>query len=347
MDGCASRLGGRAWVVPVSVRWQTRRIGGFGRLAVGELSPTSKGPFMPVPGGLLLGGAVAGITALSVAGVVGIVTTDAAVPSRTVERVIDGDTVQMANGDRVRLIGIDTPEAGDCGAQEATDRLAALVLGEYVQLVNPASVQDTDRYDRLLRYIDLGDTDAGQTLLGAGLAVARYDSLDGYDPHPRQDAYRSLDQATETMCERDERLAEERRIAEEKRLAEEKAAEEAAAAAAEAERLAAEKAETERLAKEQAEAERRAEEERRQQEAEAAAEAERQRQAEADAAAQRERERQQQEQSQPSQPAPPSSGFVPPPGWTTDALTPGYTGCRQGYPGGKINGIYVWKPIPC
>jgi hypothetical protein len=71
-------------------------------------------------------------------------------------------------------------------------------------------------------------------------------------------------------------------------------------------------------------------------------------QAEAEAAAQRERERQQQEQSQPSQPAaPPSSGFVPPPGWTTDALTPGYTGCRQGYPGGKINGVYVWKPIPC
>mgnify|MGYP000031214268 CR=1 FL=1 len=58
--------------------------------------------------------------------------------------------------------------------------LAALVLGEYVDLVNPASVQDTDRYDRLLRYIDLGDTDAGQTLLGAGLAVARYDVGDRF-----------------------------------------------------------------------------------------------------------------------------------------------------------------------
>jgi hypothetical protein len=37
----------------------------------------------------------------------------------------------------------------------------------------------------------------------------------------------------------------------------------------------------------------------------------------------------------------------PGPGWTTDALTPGYTGCRQGYPGGKINGVYWWKPIAC
>jgi endonuclease YncB( thermonuclease family) len=307
-----------------------------------------------------VGGAVVGVTGLSMVGVIGIVTTNAAVPARTVERVIDGDTVEMANGDRVRLIGIDTPELGDCGAEEATDQLEALVLGEYVDLVNPGSVQDTDRYDRLLRYIDLEGVDAGRTLLAEGLAVARYDGLDGYEEHPRQDTYRSLTQATETLCEREERLAEERRIAEEQLLAEQKAAEEAAAAAAEAqrlaevaeaERLAAEKAEVERLAAEQAEAERRAEDERRRQEAEAAAAAEavRQRQqAEAEAAAQRERERQQQEQSQPSQPAaPPSSGFVPPPGWTTDALTPGYTGCRQGYPGGKINGVYVWKPIPC
>jgi micrococcal nuclease len=45
--------------------------------------------------------------------------------------------------------------------------------------------------------------------------------------------------------------------------------------------------------------------------------------------------------------APPRAGFVPPAGWTTDALTPGYAGCRQGYPGGRINGVYVWKPITC
>jgi hypothetical protein len=34
-------------------------------------------------------------------------------------------------------------------------------------------------------------------------------------------------------------------------------------------------------------------------------------------------------------------------GWTNDALTPGYTGCRQGYPGGLVNGVYWWKPIDC
>jgi hypothetical protein len=42
-----------------------------------------------------------------------------------------------------------------------------------------------------------------------------------------------------------------------------------------------------------------------------------------------------------------SSADAPAGGWTNDALTPGYTGCRQGYPGGYVNGVYWWKPIAC
>ena len=48
----------------------------------------------------------------------------------------------------------------------------------------------------------------------------------------------------------------------------------------------------------------------------------------------------------PAAPKPPVNS-APGPGWTNDALTPGYTGCRQGYPGGRINGVYWWKPITC
>lgn len=44
---------------------------------------------------------------------------------------------------------------------------------------------------------------------------------------------------------------------------------------------------------------------------------------------------------------PPPAPASPGPGWTNDALTPGYTGCRQGYPGGRIDGVYWWKPISC
>jgi micrococcal nuclease len=49
----------------------------------------------------------------------------------------------------------------------------------------------------------------------------------------------------------------------------------------------------------------------------------------------------------PTVPKPPVAPVAPGPGWTNDSLTPGYSGCRQGYPGGKINGVYWWKPIAC
>lgn len=51
----------------------------------------------------------------------------------TVSHVVDGDTLdaQVSGGPalRVRLIGIDTPEVGDCGADRATTALEQLVLG--------------------------------------------------------------------------------------------------------------------------------------------------------------------------------------------------------------------------
>ena len=109
--------------------------------------------------------------------------------SRTVvTRVVDGDTVEIASGEHVRLIGIDTPEVGVCGFGAATARMRRMVEGRRVVLVNPDSVQDVDAYGRLLRYVDVGGEDAGLAQIRAG-ARARYDSRDGYDPHPREDRY--------------------------------------------------------------------------------------------------------------------------------------------------------------
>ena len=108
-----------------------------------------------------------------------------------VSRVIDGDTLELANGETVRLVGIDTPERGECGFDAATANLERLVVGKRVRL--GISDEDRDGYGRLLRYVDVGTTDAGLRLVKNGRAVARYDSRDGYGAHPRERAYVAAD----------------------------------------------------------------------------------------------------------------------------------------------------------
>ncbi|MGH9165163.1 MAG: thermonuclease family protein [Acidimicrobiales bacterium] len=75
----------------------------------------------------------------------------------TVERVVDGDTIVVSGGERVRLIGVDTPETKDprrpvgCFGQQASDFTASLLPeGARVRLVGDA--EPRDRYDRLLAY---------------------------------------------------------------------------------------------------------------------------------------------------------------------------------------------------
>lgn len=74
-----------------------------------------------------------------------------------VTRIIDGDTFELNSGDRVRLICIDTPERGESGFKEAKDYLEDLLLDEEVILEK--DVSETDRYNRLLRYVYLGNGD--------------------------------------------------------------------------------------------------------------------------------------------------------------------------------------------
>jgi endonuclease YncB( thermonuclease family) len=116
-------------------------------------------------------------------------------PASTVSAVIDGDTVDLSDGERVRLIGIDTPEQGQPGYAAAALAMSAMVLGHQVVL-SPGAQQDRDRYGRLLRYVDVDGQDVGLAMIAQGWAVARYDSRDGYGHHPREDAYVAADQAS-------------------------------------------------------------------------------------------------------------------------------------------------------
>lgn len=74
-----------------------------------------------------------------------------------VDHVADGDTITLTNGDRIRLVQIDTPEvyAGtECYGEEAsaiTKRL--LPPGTLVRLTIEPATDRVDRYGRLLRYV--------------------------------------------------------------------------------------------------------------------------------------------------------------------------------------------------
>ncbi|MBE2228239.1 MAG: thermonuclease family protein [Ignavibacteria bacterium] len=94
----------------------------------------------------------------------------------TVTKVIDGDTFVIDTGEKVRLLGIDTPEKWESGkldrdsertgkdkevikllGQLASDYAEKMLLNQTVVLLSDSTNSDTDRYGRLLRYAYLSD----------------------------------------------------------------------------------------------------------------------------------------------------------------------------------------------
>lgn len=110
----------------------------------------------------------------------------------SVTRVVDGDTIEatvisiepgpgagrteVGQTYDIRLTGIDTPESVkpgtpvECFSKEASAATEALLLGQEVRLVK--DVEDTDRYQRLLRYVYLDDEMANARLVANGYAHA-------------------------------------------------------------------------------------------------------------------------------------------------------------------------------
>ncbi len=91
-----------------------------------------------------------------------------------VTKIIDGDTLMVKINDKetaVRLIGIDTPESGQCFGKEAIDRAKELMENKKVKLEEDETQDDKDKYDRLLRYIYLEDgTLINKKLIEEGMA---------------------------------------------------------------------------------------------------------------------------------------------------------------------------------
>jgi endonuclease YncB( thermonuclease family) len=97
-----------------------------------------------------------------------------AVPAAfVVDRVVDGDTIVLTSGVRVRLVQIDAPEmGGECYSGAATRLLErALPAGTQVKLLPDSRLDKTDRYGRLLRYVFAGSSNVNVMLVQRGAAA--------------------------------------------------------------------------------------------------------------------------------------------------------------------------------
>lgn len=95
----------------------------------------------------------------------------------TAVEVIDGDTFRINDETRVRLMGINSPDKGECYYSEAKEALKNLIEGQEVKLEK--DITDKDVYGRWLRYAILqvpGDDNVlvNDYLVSNGLAFATY-----------------------------------------------------------------------------------------------------------------------------------------------------------------------------
>ena len=99
-----------------------------------------------------------------------------------VERVVDGDTIVLESGERIRYLLIDTPEISppaECWGQEATDTNVALVEGKTIQL--DYDVQCNDIYNRLLAYVYVDGVEVNTRLVERGHACVLHIEPNGDD----------------------------------------------------------------------------------------------------------------------------------------------------------------------
>ena len=99
-----------------------------------------------------------------------------------VTRIIDGDTIEIEGGYRVRYIGIDTPEKDEHYYWEALRANRDLVEGKKIRLEK--DVEDKDEYDRLLRYVWVDNTMVNAELVKSGHAYSY-----SYPPNTKYQTY--------------------------------------------------------------------------------------------------------------------------------------------------------------
>ena len=89
----------------------------------------------------------------------------------TVTHIVDGDTIKVAingNLETIRYIGVNAPERGEDGYEDAILVNRRLVSGKRIRM--EADKQDTDKYGRKLRYVWVGRKFVNRELYQQGVA---------------------------------------------------------------------------------------------------------------------------------------------------------------------------------
>lgn len=96
--------------------------------------------------------------------------------------VVDGDTIDVKGVGRIRFVGVNTPERGQAGYQEAEDFVGKMCLGKTVGL-NIDDAKHYDKYGRALAVVYSGNINVNAELLKRGYAEVMYIPPSEFNPY--------------------------------------------------------------------------------------------------------------------------------------------------------------------
>lgn len=111
-----------------------------------------------------------------------------------VARVIDGDTIELASGETIRYLMVNTPETtggkNECYGANAVQFNRDLVEGKTVEL--DYDEECTDRFDRTLAYVSVNGQEVNSLMIERGYACLLHIPPNGDD---RVDEFEALEDA--------------------------------------------------------------------------------------------------------------------------------------------------------
>jgi micrococcal nuclease len=110
-----------------------------------------------------------------------------------VARVVDGDTIELESGEKIRYLMIDTPESTtetECFGENAKQFNTDLVADKDIELAY--DVECEDRFGRLLAYVTVGGVEVNTLMVERGFACVLHIPPNGDD---REDEFDALEAA--------------------------------------------------------------------------------------------------------------------------------------------------------